>query len=465
MKTGILTKKNAPVLVIGLGRIGLPQALNLAISGFCVYGFDRNKSSIDALKNRKTPFFEPNMDDYLIKSLDKTFFPVSSLQDISTAAIDTIIFAVGTRPPTFQEIVNDQPLLLNEYYELLNQLYVHKILKKGIKIVIRTTMPLGGTDRVKTYLEEKFQFTEGNDFLLAFVPERIVEGKAIEEFKTIPIIIGTYSNDAFDHVSKLFQHSYTKIIQVKNPITAEFCKLTDNSYRNTVFSYANEIAMYANLFDIDVLEVINTVNYNYKRNHIPYPGFVSGYCLSKDPYIFEMGFLKRMKNRDFHSLWYYGRKTNDYLIEYVVSKVIAHIKKLQNSHVTILGLSFNADIDDFRMSHSFQIIEKLLAKGIDKLNVFDPNLEKNKYTRIPDELSKKIMIKSDKLENTLFSNVDSIIICDRHQCLIKANTIANLLKLLQNTYKPCYIFDSWAVWKEASKINHIIYESLGPKND
>lgn len=457
----IRTKKNY-ILVIGLGRVGLPQALNLSMSGHTVYGLDRSSITIEALKSNQTPFYEPKLDMYLKNSLNKTFFPCSSLKEISQPSeLDTVIFSVGTRPPTMEEVISNHPLLLEDYYSLIDQLHHFKILKNKIKVIIRTTMPLGGTDTIKAYIEKKHSLSEGKDFLLAFVPERIIEGKAIEEFRTIPVIIGAYSETAFKMISPIFQYGHNKIIRVKNPVTAEFCKLTDNSFRDTIFSYANEIAMHANNFDIDVTEVIHTVNDHYARNKIPLPGFVSGYCLSKDPNIFEMGFLKSMKDRDFHSVWYYGRKTNDYLIDYTVDKVMTHLQHSTKKHVTILGLSFNADVDDFRMSHSFKIIEKIINKGIDKINVYDPNLEKNKYTTIPEHFDNKIVFKSQELEQKLFKEVDAIIICDRHRSLIKANRAILLKNLLRSTVKPCYIFDGWNIWKESSAVKHIIYESLG----
>lgn len=456
------------VLVIGLGRIGLPQSLSFAHAGFKTYGYDRNNLSTEAFQRGEVPYYEPDMEKYLKTTIGKTFFPISSWDELKKhlQEMDAILFAVGTQAPTFQDALNNDQLNLTEYFLLLDQLFLDKTtLKKGIKLIVRTTMPLGGTDKLKQHLETKHSLKEGKDFFLAFVPERITEGRAIEELKKIPKIIGVYSDAAFEPISQLFQRTGGKTIRVRNPMTAEFCKLTDNSFRSTIFSYANEIAMYANELNINAEEVINAVNDHYERNHIPQPGFVSGYCLSKDPYIFELGFLKNKKNRDFQSIWYYGRRTNDYLVEFIVSKVLKNMKKTEDSCVTILGLSFKEDVDDFRMSHSFKIIEMLNKAGIKKFNLYDPNLDKNRYTKLPEAILPLAMIKSDILDKNVFTDASAVIICDRHESLRKTNTIQRLTELLKNTKDDCYLFDGWDVWKEAINIERIRYEGIGFKKN
>lgn len=465
MRNKISTKINS-VLIIGLGRIGLPQALILANSGIKVHAFDQNAVTAQSCNDGEIPFYEPHLADYLKKNIHKTFFPSANWKKIQSILpeIDAIIFTIGTKVVTDQDILNKKSLHINEYFTLLDKLFSNKTsFKKGIKLIFRTTLPLGSTNQLKNYLETQHALKEGKDFYLAFVPERIIEGSAIDELLTIPIIVGVYSDEAFIPISNLFKPIGSKIIRVKNPITAEFCKLTDNTFRSTMFGYANEIAMYANQFGIDADEVINAVNDHYERNHIPRSGFVSGYCLSKDPYIFELDFLKNDPYRDFHSVWYYARKTNDYLINFIVKKIISHFKNIKKSHVVILGLSFKEDVDDFRMSHAFKIIEMLIAVHVNKISVYDPNLEKNKYTALPDSWLPYIVKKSDTVDMDLFDGADAIIICDRHHVLCDLNNTKKLANLLKNTKNPCYLLDAWNIWKAAKDIKHIHYESISSR--
>jgi len=451
------------VLVIGLGRIGLPQALTFAESGITVYGFDRNENNIAALKKGISPFYEPSMDSYLKNTLDEKFFPFAAWVDIEKhfLAVDAIVFTIGTSAPVEQDIILKKQIDFTEYFKLIDQLFFKKnSFKKGVKLIIRTTMPLGGTDQLKKYIETKFLINEGTDFFLAFVPERITEGAAIKELKTLPKIIGVYSDAAFLPISKLFEYIGSSVLRVKNPITAEFCKLTDNTFRSTLFGYANEIAMHASEFDINVEEVIATVNDHYGRNHIPSPGFVSGYCLSKDPYIFELGFSKNKDQRDFQSVWFYARKTNDYLMEFVVKKVLQKIGDAKNCIIAILGLSFKEDVDDFRLSHSLKIMDLLIKSGVKKLNCYDPFLNKNKYTVIPEAFNPYVLIKSSTLNDDFFIDVDAIIICDRDEVLCDFNDSKKIEKLLKNTKKPCVVYDAWDIWNECTHLKNIHYEHL-----
>lgn len=454
------------VLLIGLGRIGLPQALDFAHCGIKVYAYDQDATAVELLKSGKTPFYEPLMDNYLKNTINEKFLPFSLWSELKAyiSEIDAIVFTIGTSAPKEQDVVDGKKLDFTAYFTLLDMLFMcDGKMKVGIKIIIRTTLPLGGTDMLKNYIEDKFALHEGTDFFLAFVPERITEGVAIKELRTLPKIIGAYRDEAFYSIKELFESTDSETIKVRNPIIAEFCKLTDNAFRSTLFSFANDIAMYSSHLDVDVGEVIKTVNFQYDRNNIPLPGFVSGYCLSKDPYIFELAFTKNIEQRDFHSVWHYGRKTNDYLIEFVVNKVLQHINLTTSSCVAILGLAFKENVDDFRFSHSLDIIDLLIKRNVKRLRLYDPYLAHNKYTKLSDNILSYTEVKSNILDSDFFSNVEAIIICDKHAAIINVNKYDILNKLLQQTAKPCYIFDGWDIWKDSTRISHVEYEGIGFK--
>lgn len=321
------TKK---ILVIGLGRIGLPQSLVFADQGFQVYGYARNTQMLSNLAEHKIPFDEPGLSELLQKYYGTRFIPYTSWDNIHSLLpeIDGIFFSIGTQVMSKDDIEQGMTLDLSEYYTLFDQIFSQKRkLKKPLPCIIRTTVPLGTTDQFRAYLEKNHGCKEGVDFYLGFMPERITEGAAIQELKMLPRILGVYSDEAFVAMERLMKHPECPVIRVANPLTAEFCKLTDNSYRSTLFAYVNELAMYAHTWNISVDEVIRAVNQHYQRNHLPTPGFVSGYCLSKDPYIFEMDFLKKQPKRDFHSVWYYARRTNDFLMNFVLQKINDFVKK------------------------------------------------------------------------------------------------------------------------------------------
>ncbi len=164
------------ILVIGLGRIGLPQALVLANNEFIVYGIDHNIDNQQSFLKHQTPFYEPEMDEYFENAFNKTFFPFYSIHELSThlEKIDAIVFTVGTQIINDLDLKKEQEFDLSKYFHLLDQFFMHKQkLKKGINIIIRTTLPLGGTDRLRHYIESNYHLKESHDFYMAFVPERI----------------------------------------------------------------------------------------------------------------------------------------------------------------------------------------------------------------------------------------------------------------------------------------------------
>jgi UDP-N-acetyl-D-mannosaminuronate dehydrogenase len=137
-------------------------------------------------------------------------------------------------------------------------------------------------------------------------------------------------------------------------------------------------------------------------------------------------------------------------------------KNVENAPVTILGLSFKDDVDDFRMSHAFQIIEGLMKHGCFRFRLYDTNLAKNRYTGLPSSISDFIEIHGDDLENSaLFDGTDAVIVAHRHQAIRHVNNETWMKRLRDLSNKPLYVFDGWNVWREARKIDGIVYESLG----
>lgn len=451
-------------LFFGLGRIGLPQALVFASKGFRVYGYDSDEKVLQLLRKAQPPFFEPKIKKYLSNYLNRWFFPVGRWEEV-ISQVDVLFFTFGITVPNAEDCLNDDDLNISEIKHTIDQIMEHKdTLREDVLFVLRPTLPIGYTDKIKNYIESNCGVYESKDFYLVFVPERLAEGRAITEEETLPKIVGAYTDDGFRKAEEVFGRVGGKIIRVSSPKVAEFCKLVDNSYRGTLFALVNDFALLASEIGIDATEVINAVNTDYSRNRIPQPGFVSGYCLGKDPYIFERKFNNVARLRNFQSLWYFGRRINDYLIDYTADRVLRGMKslkkKVNDSVVAILGVSYKEDVDDFRMSHSIDIMKKLTTSGVRSFNVFDPNLHKNEYTILPDEIAKLVKYKSRHISPRLFEDTDIIIITHRHKSIRSVNGEDRLRELLP-TGRTIYIFDGWNVWRDASRLENVVYEGLG----
>ena len=411
------------ISVFALGRTGLPLSLICADSGFEVIGIDINETLVHQLKNGKIPFYEPKMKELLDKHLNKRFMPTSKItKDVADS--EYFIIAIGTRFNKYPERAS-----LTNLYTVIDD--IKKIGIKNKTIILRVTLPLGTTDKIKERLE-KDGLKEGRDFYLAFVPERLMEGKAIDEEKNLPKIIGCYNNESFEKVKFFFEKIGGEIVRVSNPKTAEAIKLVDNSWRSMRFAFANEIAFLSEANGINAVEILNAANKGYQRNNIPFPGPVSGYCLGKDPYILEHAYDKIIV-RGFNSVWFYARRANDWLCNKIV-------KEVNGKNILVAGLSFKQDIDDFRNSHSIDIINLLQSENFTVI-VTDPYLDDGPYTCLPLYLDKSV--KKMKFKDAL-KIADTIIVSTAH----KEYKDLDINELVKNTKKGVKIIDLWNIFKD-----------------
>jgi len=425
------------VSVFALGRTGLPLSLVCADSGFDVIGIDINEELVSQIKNKKLPFYEPGMKELLDKYLNNKFIPTTKItSDVKNS--EYFVIAIGTKFNKYPERGS-----LTNLYKVLDKII--DIGVKGKTLIFRVTLPIGTTDKIKKRIEKE-GFKEGKDFFLAFVPERLMEGRAIKEEKNLPKVIGCYNKTSFEKVRKFFEKIGGEIVRVSNPKIAEAVKLVDNSWRNMRFAFANEIAFLSDVNGINAMDILNAANKGYERNQIPLPGPVSGYCLGKDPYLLEMAYDKVIV-RGFNSVWFYGRRANDWLCKKIVEEV-------QGRNILVLGLTFKQNIDDFRNSHSIEIIELLLTEDFNVM-VSDPFLDKNTYTRLPPHINKNV--KKMDLEDAL-RRADTIIFSTAHDEYRKLN-----LKYLQkNIKKNIKIIDLWNIFEgKLEKSKDIKYIGLG----
>ena len=414
------------LVIFGLGRIGLPISLVCADSGYHVTGIDINKQLINSIKKGDLAFKEQGMKTLLAKHLNKNFFPKHQEDGVEAdlKQANYIMLAVGTGFAKYPEKPN-----LSTLYSIIGQITATGL--EGKTIILRVTLPIGTTDDIKNLIEKKTGLKEGKDFWFSFVPERTMEGKAIEEERKLPKIVGCYNDEGFRKVNSFFKKIGGNIVRASNPRTAEFIKLIDNSWRNTSFAFANELAFLADTNGVDVMEAIESANKGYKRNEIPCPGPVSGYCLGKDPYLLELAFEETAEKRGFGSVWFYGRRANDWLNEKIVTDV-------KGKNILVAGLSFKENIDDYRYSHSIDIVRILLAKGYN-VTVCDPFLNDNYYTTLPEDIKDKVK-GYVSLKDALIENFDTIIFTTRHDEYKKFD--------IKKIPKHVKIVDLWNMYKK-----------------
>jgi nucleotide sugar dehydrogenase len=392
--------ENCDFAVIGLGRIGLPIAINAAIKGFKVLGVETNVKTVSLLCDKIVPFRESGMKDKLELNIGTNLFPRISdkLSKDNFSAVKCIMVAVGVHN------INQrypEPFEYDSIERVIDYL-IEKDCLKGRLIVLRPTQPIGSTRKVRQIVKQNTGLIEGKDYFLAYMPERILEGSALEEEAKLPKIIGTFSEKSFDVANKLLNKLGGKVKRVSSPEVAEFVKLLDNSWRHTRFAFANDSALAAENAGIDVMEAITAANFDYPRNSIAFPGPVSGYCLGKDPYIFEYSFRKTQLNRKFNSLWYYSILSSKYLLNHVISKVVGN-------RILLMGLSFKKNIDDYRLSHGVVLAKKLVEKGY-SVCIVDKDYNTNDYTQLESSIRDEVQIKKTVEEVDVKQKYDTVIL-------------------------------------------------------
>ncbi len=406
------------LLVIGLGRVGLPLSLVFADKGFEVKGIDVDIKRLGMIWMNKMPFFEEGAQPLLDKYGGNKF--VALTEDLMGEAIsnsDAIVITLGTPidsnfTPNFSQIGNFFDKALN-------------YLKKGQLIILRSTISPGVTMHVKRFIEEKSKFIVGKDIFLAYCPERIAEGKAVEELNTIPQIIGTFDKESAEMASEVFS-KITEKIHFSNPLSSELAKLYCNIYRYIDFAIGNEFMMIAEEQGADIYEVLRLANEGYKRNGIKSPGFTAGPCLVKDSFFLldKSPYLELMT-----AAW----RINENVPGFVLHKAKERVGNLIGKKVAILGLAFKKNIDDPRYSLTPKLHNHFLGEG-SEVKIHDPFIE------------------SSSLEETL-TDADIVVIAVDHDVFRKFD-----LDEIRKFAKPdCLICDIWNIYK----VGRIFY----PLND
>ena len=436
--------KSKTILVVGLGYVGLTLSLVLADSGFEVSGYDKNTKTVKKIKNKIPPFYEKGMERYLSKNVGRNLNIFNKPKES-----DVYIITVGTPLKKNKSLNPDLSYLKKSLVEVSN------LLKKNDLIILRSTIPVGCTRKfVIPFLEKKTGLKFGKDLFISFCPERTIEGNAIEELKKLPQIMGSFCRKSAELTKRLFSEYNFTIVEVRDLESAELAKLIDNSFRDTIFAYSNSIAMLGEKLNLDISQIIDKVNLGYSRNQIPKPSpGVGGPCLSKDPYILSDSFNKaKIENSN---LIIHSRKVNELVIDNILNrsvKIFKKLKKNKNSKIFISGFAFKGfpETSDIRSSTTKIFYEKLKNKGFKNIWIHDFKVSK--------EDLKLIGAKSCSIISG-FKKADAIFIMNNH----KKYEDLNIFKLLGQTKKPVFFYDSWQIFNpyEIKNLPGVIYASVG----
>jgi len=350
--------------VIGAGRIGLPISVKLAEEGCPVKLLERDDERCLMINKSSAPFYEEGMQDSLAKAVSEGLLMSGSDPSVISDC-NVIISAIGTG------ILEDGTPDIGGIESLVELLAPH--LRHGDLVLLKTTLPIGTTEEIGALLAEASGLVLDDGLLIAFSPERIVEGRAMEELGSLPKIVGGVGPNSTSRACEVMSIFGGRVIEVSNAKTAEMCKLLDNAYRMTRFGFSADVATVALRNGIDAYEAISAANRDYPRNSIPFPSIgVSGYCLSKDPFYLEISAVEDWSSRGFQSVWMAARGAADYQISLTINELKSHFGgSLLGKRIVVAGATFKENVDDIRESHGVIIAELLSEAGCD-VSFWDP---------------------------------------------------------------------------------------------
>lgn len=334
--------ENDVVVVGGCGHVGLPLAIILASKKLKVVAFDTNTQVVATVNSGKMPFDEPGAPEVLTEVLRTKLFSASSDKKLVSTA-EHVVVVIGT--PVDEHLNPDPEVVPNAVAQLLD------VLTDGQHLVLRSTVYPGVTKLV-----ERVIAGSGKKIDVSFCPERIAEGKAVEELIALPQIISARTTHAVDRAKSLFSNLTSNMIVV-SPEEAELAKLFTNTWRYIKFAAANQLYTIANDFGVDFERVRHAITTDYPRAaDMPGAGFAAGPCLFKDTMQ-----LAAFNNNNF-TLGHSSMMINEGLPLYLVSR-IEKKHDLSKMTVGVLGMAFKAESDDIRSSLSYKLKRILKFKA------------------------------------------------------------------------------------------------------
>jgi len=332
-------------VVGGAGHVGLPLSIVFAVKGLRVLIYDVNGKALDLISQGQIPFMERGAEPLLREAIAQNRLAFTT-DPKGVASADNVITVIGT---PVDEFLNPT---LRPVRQCIDELLPY--LSDDQLLVLRSTVYPGVTQSVAQYLEQK-----GKRTMVAFCPERIVQGFAIEELESLPQIVSGATPEAEEAAALLFGHIAPSIV-LQTPAEAELVKLFSNAYRYIQFAVTNQFYLIANSAGVDYYRVLDGMKRDYPRMaDIPGAGFAAGPCLFKD----TMQLSAFYRNQ--FSLGHAAMLVNEGLPMAVVDSISARFD-LEKTTVGLLGMAFKANNDDTRSSLSYKLKKLLIfrAKGV-----------------------------------------------------------------------------------------------------
>ncbi len=357
-----LKKGEMTITVFGLGKMGLPLANVFADAGAKVIGVDIDEERVDMVNSGRNPVpEEPGLEELLKKNVNKGRLTATTDGIKASKSADIMVILVPT-------LTDDRGNVdLRPVYDVADKIY--RGLERGNIVITEATMPPGATESLVPILEKSG--LKLGEFGLAHCPERTMTGTAIRDITgQYPKIVGANNETTLNAVSAIYEVINRKgVIKVSSIKAAEAVKVFEGIYRDVNIALANELALFCEEQNLDVLEIIDAAN-SQPYSHIHRPGAgVGGHCIPVYPW-----FVINLARRPVR-LIRIAREINEYMPRHMLELTLKALNKVgiapRNANILVLGLTFRGDVYEFRNSPSIPYIE-MLKEWTENIFVYDP---------------------------------------------------------------------------------------------
>lgn len=394
-----LLNKTATLGVVGLGYVGLPLAVEKAKAGYRTIGFDVQTSKVDMVNSGRNYIGDVVNED--LETIVSSGLLSATTDFAQVAKADSVCICVPTPLDTHQH--PDISYVKSSAESIVP--YMHK----DMLIVLESTTYPGTTKELLKPIFETSGLKCGEDFYLAFSPERVDPGNLIYKTKNTPKVVGGITSKCTEIAASLYESILeAPIHKVSSPAIAEMEKILENTYRNINIGLVNELAILCNKMGINFWEVIDAAKskpYGFQAFY-PGPG-LGGHCIPLDPYYLSW----KAREHGFHtSMIESSMMVNDRMPEYCAERAIKILNRykmaMNGARILILGVAYKQDIDDYRESPAIRLINELEKEGAE-IVYFDPFVQEY---REHGELKKG----EPELTANLLKSADLVIITTAH---------------------------------------------------
>jgi len=356
--------------VIGLGYVGLPLAVNFAEAGIKVIGFDKAPEKVEKI-NRGNNYIK-DIRDAVLKEVVQNVTLCATSDFSRIKECDALLICVPTPLDVFKK--PDMSYIESACTE------IGRHMKPGTFISLEsTTYPTTTEDFMLPILEWESRLKHGEDFWLAYSPERVDPGNKNYHTRNTPKVLGAMTADGLEIGQALYKKAIDHIHPVSSPRVAEMVKILENTYRLVNISLINELALLAGKMHINIWEVIEAAKTKPFGFQPFYPGpGIGGHCIPLDPFYLEHIAKKFSFDLSMiHTAGHINMRMPHYMYIKIQTALNRQKKAVNGSNILFLGIAYKPNIDDERESPALEIMDITARKGA-RVIYCDPHIPRLK---------------------------------------------------------------------------------------